>query len=118
LKEAITQFHLDEVDDEVHNLFTELYNTDEFQRADSFRDQIFLAVEYLRSEEVSIPFSAIGTLFGVSKATIAEQYQRALVTRQRVGRPLCLDEGSWNQFRRFVMERFADRCPVTTEDGL
>jgi hypothetical protein len=110
--------YLDELSDDVHNLLSELDNTDEFQAADSFRRQIFLAVDNLRDDEISIPFRVIGTIFGVSKAIIAKQYQRPLTTRQNIGRPMCLDQGSWDVFRWFVVERFTEWHPVTTEDGL
>lgn len=118
LKGPTREFNLDDVSDDVRILFTELYHTDEFQEADSFRRQIFLAVEYLRTDGVSFPWSAIGTLFGVSKATVTKHYQRYLAPRQKIGRPLCVDQASWEQFREFVLQRFGERSPVTTEDAI
>jgi hypothetical protein len=70
-KEAAKRFNLAEVSEHARCAFSELYNTDEFQAADSFRRQIFLSVDYLRSDRLTIPLSGIGTIFGVSKSTIA-----------------------------------------------
>jgi hypothetical protein len=38
-KGTVTQFHIDKVSEDAHNAFTELYHSEEFQAADSFRQQ-------------------------------------------------------------------------------
>jgi hypothetical protein len=114
LKELIKGFHLDEV----HNLFTELGRTDAFEAADSFRRQVIVPVENLHIDGITIPEIDIATFIGVSKATISEQYQRSLTERQAVGPLLCVHGVAWDDLRRFIVQRFAEHCSVTTKDAL
>jgi hypothetical protein len=86
LKELFKELHLDEV----HNLFTELDRTDAFEAVDSFRQQVIVSVKYVQHEGITIPEIDIVTLTEVSKATIAEHYQRSLTERKAVGRLLCV----------------------------
>jgi hypothetical protein len=57
----------------------QLYHTDEFQQTSSFREQIYLAVDYVRTDGVSISFGEIAILFGVAKGAIVRRYQRQKV---------------------------------------
>jgi hypothetical protein len=114
LKELIKEFHLDEV----HNLFTELDRTDAFEAVDSFRQQVIVSVKYVQHDGITIPEIDIVTLIDVSKATIAEHYQRLLTERKAVGRLLCVHGVAWDGLRRFILQRFAKHCSVTTEDAL
>jgi hypothetical protein len=118
MKKPIIEFRLDEVTDKVHQAFTELCHPEEFQPVDSFRRQVFLAVEYMRSEELMVPFREIGTIFRVLKATIVKHFQRAQTERQNVGRPLCIDKAAWPHLRQFFFKRFQKQSPVTTKDAL
>jgi hypothetical protein len=114
LKELIQEFHLDEV----HNLFTELDRTDAFEEADSFRRQVIVPVDNLHIDGITIPEIDIATFIAVSKATIAEQYHRSLTEQQAVGRLLCIHGVAWDDVRRFIVQRFAEHCSVTTKDAL
>jgi hypothetical protein len=118
LKEAITHFNLDDISEQARCACSELQNTDEFQAADSFRRRIFLSVDYLRSDGLTIPFSEIGMIFGASKATVLKHDQRELNERQKVGRPLCVEAGTWQQRKTMIRERFENHCPITTDDAL
>jgi hypothetical protein len=99
LKELIKEFHLDEV----HNLFTELDRTDAFEAADSFRRQVIVPVENLHIDGITIPEINIATFIVVSKATIAEQYQRSLTEQQAAGRLLCVHGVAWDDLPRFIV---------------
>jgi hypothetical protein len=56
--------------EQAHISFTELYHADEFQQASSFREQVCLTVNSMRTDHFNIPFSEIAIVFGVSKGTI------------------------------------------------
>jgi hypothetical protein len=45
MKEPVPKVHLDELCEKTFNAFSELYHTDEFQTADTFRQENFLAVK-------------------------------------------------------------------------
>jgi hypothetical protein len=50
LKAPVDTFNLEDASEDARVLFTELYKHDQFQSAESFREQVFLAVEYMHSD--------------------------------------------------------------------
>jgi hypothetical protein len=76
LKAPIHTFNLEDASEDAQVLFTKLYNNDHCQSAESFREQVFLPVEYMHSESYRIPYNQIGILFGISKGAVTQHYQR------------------------------------------
>jgi hypothetical protein len=72
----------------------------------------------LHSDGLTIPFSEIGTIFGVSKATVIKHSQRSLSERQRIGRAFSVDGVVWQQFKELVFQRFENQCAMTSNDAL
>jgi hypothetical protein len=68
-----------------HKAFTEYYDTEKFQTADAVRRDVFLAVDFMRSDAVTIHLIKIGTIFAGLKAVIVKHYKRTQTQQQRVG---------------------------------
>jgi hypothetical protein len=118
MRPPIHDFNLDDASEQAHLAFCEFYNTPEFQSISSFREQISITVDYMRTYGLSIPFSEIGGIFRVSKRTVIQRYQRGQIERKRAGRPTAVNDEIWIHVHYFITERFAAGCPVTTEDVL
>jgi hypothetical protein len=56
LKALVDTFNIQDASEDARVLFTELYRNDQFRSAESFRDQVFLAVEYMHSEGYRRPY--------------------------------------------------------------
>jgi hypothetical protein len=118
LKPPIDVFNLESLEQEVQSTFAEIYSTETFQAAQSFREQIFLAVTYMRGDGRRIPYSQIGIIFGISKGAVTSHCHRMLTDRKVAGRPVSIDEENWNHLRGFILERFSAGNPPTTNDLL
>jgi hypothetical protein len=95
----VQEFRLDDMIQEADIAFCELDNSPEFQGVSCFREQVSLAVDYMRSDGFLIHFSQIVVIFGVSKGIIIHYYQQSQQSqteRRAVGMPLVLDGTNWN----------------------
>jgi hypothetical protein len=118
MRPPIHDFTLNDMSEQAHLAFCELYDTPEFQSVSSFREQISVTVGYMRTDGLSILFNQIAGIFRVSKGTIIRHYQRSRSERKRVGRPTAVNNEIWTHVRYFITERFAATCHGTTEDVL
>jgi hypothetical protein len=71
----------------------------------------------MRTDGLSIPFSEIAIISGVSKRTIFHD-QRSPVQCQKVSRHLSIALDAWDAVGRFVFDRFEAGCPAGTNDTL
>jgi hypothetical protein len=97
-RSAISSFNLEEMSERPHIAFTELYHTDKFQQTLSFREHIYLMVDYMRTDGLSILFRELVIIFGVSKETIVEHYQPSLVQHQKAGQLLFTEGDAWRLY--------------------
>jgi hypothetical protein len=116
LKPAIHEFNAEGVSPEAFHAFSDLLETEAFHNVTTFRKQVALAVEHLRPDGLSIPYSQIGKIFGISKGAVTPHYQRYRCERRRDGRTSSINGDGWEQVRAFVYERFTQVNPVTTEE--
>jgi hypothetical protein len=107
MRPSIHDFNLDDASEQAHLAFCELYNTTEFQNVSSCRQQITVAVDCMRTDGLSTPFSQIAGIFRVSKGTTIQYYQRE---NKRVRRPTAMNGEIWTHVRYFITERFAAGC--------
>jgi hypothetical protein len=61
----------------------ELSQTDEFQPPSSFHEQLYLTVDYMCTDGLTIPCSKIAIIFGLSKRTIVQHYGQLFAQRQK-----------------------------------
>jgi hypothetical protein len=118
LKRPVALFLIDAVSEGAHNASIELYQSEQFQAADAFRRQFFLAVDSMRSDGLMIQFTEVGIIFSASKPMIAKHYQRAQTERQKVRRRVYVDEMIWQHLREFAFQSFQEHCPLRTKDVL
>jgi hypothetical protein len=118
VRPPIHDFNLDDTSAQAHLAFCELYKTPEFQSVSSFRKQISITRDCMRTGGLSIPFSQIAGIFRISKGTIIQRYQKGQNERKQVGRPTAVSENIWTHVWYFITERFAAGCPVIPEEVL
>jgi hypothetical protein len=92
-------FNLDDASEQAHLAFCELSNTPEFQSISPFREQISVAVDYMRTDSLSIAFSQMAGIFRGSKGTIIKHYQRGQSESKCVGRPTAVNDEIWTHVR-------------------
>jgi hypothetical protein len=69
----VQEFRLDDMIQEAHLTFCELSKSPEFQGVSCFSEQVSLAVDYMRSDGISIHDSQMAIIFGVYKGTIIQE---------------------------------------------
>jgi hypothetical protein len=89
----------------------------ENRRPLNFRDQIQMAIEYLKRER-GHSYSEIGYIFKVSKGTIKQHEKRLPLIQGTNGRPSLLTENELEALETFIIDSFYDRNPVTYVDLL
>jgi hypothetical protein len=67
MRRPIHNFNLDDASEQAHLAVCELYNTPEFQNVSFFREQISVAIDYMRTDDLLIPFSQIAGIFRVER---------------------------------------------------
>lgn len=64
--------------EEEERQFKRIIDSDDYKSASSFREQVFILCNQLRSNDAPISFERVGRVFGKSKQAIWSQYKKSL----------------------------------------
>jgi hypothetical protein len=95
---------------------TELLALAEFQHAATFREQVGIACDHLRSFKDGKRFSwqEIGKFMGnAAPSTIRTQWQKAQRNPRAVGRPRVISEAAYQMIQKMIEDGYSERKPVT-----
>lgn len=114
----VIEFHLEEVPPEYHRCFKEVILSEEFQEADSLRDQCGIICYNLRdirpNEEIT--YEVIGNFMDISKADVAYHEQNYKKPKKLNGRPTCLSEDEIADICFFIQNCYYDEQYPTYDE--
>ena len=88
--------------EEEERQFKRIIDSDDYKSASSFREQVFILCNQLRSNDAPISFERVGRVFGKSKQAIWSQYKKSLIPRNSDGRPAELSSEELFQVQNYI----------------
>jgi hypothetical protein len=111
----LTEFKTSQVSDETLGLFTALKETAEWKAADTYRQQVYVAIVDLCHKH-HCSQAEIARLFDKNRGTILKTFEKCLVETHLNGRPKVLDDSQKKRLFHFIRERFEEKRPPTYDD--
>lgn len=111
---SIDEIFINRVREEYLEAFEDVFARDEYQDAETLRDQIGILCYYLRDmRDQPVPYEVIGDFFDLSKGDVAYHEKKYKNPPRNNGRPPLLTEDEVTEMLAFIGDSFAnDQAPT------
>lgn len=110
------ELHLYDVSEKHQHLFELVFQSDEFQNATTYREQIGIMCDQLIGTFDGITYQQVGNFFGVHKGTISKEYKRYQSFRRVNGRPRSFTDEEMEIIAAFIRHKFDLGDPPTYDE--